>query len=179
MKKYQDWARREYSEKQRFITLAFAAPFFLLAFPYLLLRSSAGIDRWLHLPRLDAGAANVIVGLLLVVLGFSLGLWSVYAQMTIGSGTPIPLVPTRRLVVKAPFTCCRNPMTLGTFVGYLGIAVWAGSLSAVAIVLLFTGLLLLYVKLVEEKELAARFGPEYLEYKRSTPFILPRLRRRS
>jgi len=122
---------------------------------------------------------NVIVGLLLVALGFFLAFWSIHAQMTAGSGTPIPLVPTRRLVVKAPFTCCRNPMTLGTFVAYLGMAIWAGSFSAIAIVLGLTGLLLLYVKLVEEKELAARFGPDYLEYKRNTPFILPRLRRRS
>jgi protein-S-isoprenylcysteine O-methyltransferase Ste14 len=35
---------------------------------------------------------------------------------------------------------------------------------------------LAYLKLVEERELEARFGEDYLAYKRSTPFIVPRLR---
>jgi len=39
---------------------------------------------------------------------------------------------------------------------------------------ILTALLLSYVKFIEEKELAARFGAEYLAYKRETPFILPR-----
>jgi protein-S-isoprenylcysteine O-methyltransferase Ste14 len=43
------------------------------------------------------------------------------------------------------------------------------------VVLLFgTLLLLLYVKGIEEKELPQRFGEEYLEYKRRTPFLIPR-----
>ena len=81
--------------------------------------------------------------------------------------------------MKGPFTYCRNPMTLGTFAAYLGISVWIGSFSAIALVLILIVVLLLYVKLVEEKELEDRFGFEYLEYKRNTPFLLPRLRRRS
>jgi hypothetical protein len=36
-------------------------------------------------------------------------------------------------------------------------------------------LLLAYIKLFEERELEARFGPEYVEYKRTTPFLIPRL----
>lgn len=88
----------------------------------------------------------------------------------------MPVMPTQKLVVIRPFTYCRNPMTLGTILAYLGVCVWIGSISAVVIVLIFTILLLLYVKLLEEKELEARFGAEYLEYKRNTPFILPRFR---
>jgi protein-S-isoprenylcysteine O-methyltransferase Ste14 len=70
-------------------------------------------------------------------------------------------------------------MTLGTFIAYLGIGVWIGSFSAIVIVILVTVLLLLYVKFIEEKELAVRFGEDYLEYKKNTPFLLPRLRRRT
>jgi len=36
--------------------------------------------------------------------------------------------------------------------------------------------ILIYIKLVEEKELEQRFGVEYLEYKRRTPFLIPRFR---
>jgi protein-S-isoprenylcysteine O-methyltransferase Ste14 len=32
----------------------------------------------------------------------------------------------------------------------------------------------LYLKLFEEKELEERFGSDYIEYKRKTPFLIPR-----
>ncbi len=35
---------------------------------------------------------------------------------------------------------------------------------------------LVYIRLVEERELEARFGEVYLLYKKSTPFIVPKLR---
>ena len=178
MKKFQDWAKREYSLKQRLITLGFAGVFFLLILPALLIWASTALDQRLNLPKFYAGAINGILGLFLILGGGILAIWSIYAQVTIGEGTPLPMMPTQKLVVMAPFTYCRNPMTLGTFLAYLGISVWIGSWSAVIIVLIFIGSLLLYVRFIEEKELEARYGPEYVEYKRSTPFILPRLRSR-
>jgi protein-S-isoprenylcysteine O-methyltransferase Ste14 len=35
--------------------------------------------------------------------------------------------------------------------------------------------LLAYIRLVEEKEMAARFGEAYPAYRRRVPFIIPRL----
>jgi protein-S-isoprenylcysteine O-methyltransferase Ste14 len=179
MKRFQDWAKREYSMRQRFVVIIFEGVFFVLICPFLLVVNSAEIDRSLHLPRFNAGLVNSIVGLLFVLVGFFLALWSIQTQMTIGMGTPVPMMPTQRLVVKGPFTYCRNPMTLGIFIAYVGISVWMGSLSAIVIILILIGILLIYVKLVEEKELEIRFRFEYLEYKQNTPFLLPRLRRRS
>jgi len=178
MKRFQDWARREFNLRQRLILLAFAGVLFLLMLPYLLVVCSTALDQFLHLTRFSSGFINPIVGLVLIVAGGSLALWSIYVQVTIGSGTPVPVMPTRKLIVKGPFVYCRNPMTLGTVIAYLGIAIWLGSFSAIGIVLLLTLLLLIYLKRIEERELEARFGSEYLEYKRNTPFILPRLRQR-
>ena len=56
---------------------------------------------------------------------------------------------------------------------YLGLSIYLGSVAAIGLVALFAGLLLLYVKVVEEKELEARFGDAYLQYKRNTPFLIP------
>jgi protein-S-isoprenylcysteine O-methyltransferase Ste14 len=178
MKTYLKWAKRESSQRQRSITLFFAGIVFLLILPYLLVNTFPKIDARLHLPQLKAGLANPIAGLILVAGGFSLGLWSVGTQVTLGSGTPVPIMPTKKLLVTGPFAYCRNPMTLGTILAYGGIAVWVGSLASLAMVLLLALILLSYLKLVEEKELEARFGPDYVEYKRTTPFILPRLRPR-
>jgi len=179
MKRFQDWAKREYSLRQRLILLAFAGVLFVLILPYLLVICSTALDQFLHLPKITAGFINQIVGLILIVTGGSLALWAIYTQVTIGLGTPVPVMPTRKLIVKGPFVYCRNPMTLGTVIAYLGIAIWLGSFSAIGIVLLLTLLLLIYLKRIEERELEARFGSEYLEYKRNTPFILPRLRHHS
>lgn len=93
----------------------------------------------------------------------------------IGKGTPIPLMATQKLVITGPYTYCRNPMTLGTAFFYLGVAIWIGSLSAFGLGLIYPVGILIYIKLIEEKELEERFGSEYLEYKRKTPFLIPRL----
>jgi protein-S-isoprenylcysteine O-methyltransferase Ste14 len=66
-------------------------------------------------------------------------------------------------------------MTLGTDLFYLGVAIWLGSFSAIGLSLVYPVGILIYIKLIEEKELEDRFGSEYLEYKRRTPFLIPRL----
>jgi protein-S-isoprenylcysteine O-methyltransferase Ste14 len=58
------------------------------------------------------------------------------------------------------------------------VSVIAGSPGAALLVLLGAAALLTYIKVVEEREMVARFGEEYLAYRRSVPFIIPRLRRR-
>ena len=90
MKKFQDWAKREYSIRQRLIALGFEGIFFVMIFPFLLVVSSVAVDRWLQIPRFTLGAVNLIVGLLLVVGGGFLGLWSIQVLLTIGKGTPVP-----------------------------------------------------------------------------------------
>jgi protein-S-isoprenylcysteine O-methyltransferase Ste14 len=57
---------------------------------------------------------------------------------------------------------------------YLGIAVWVGSISAVALACIYPAVIILYTRLLEEEELERRFGAEYLAYKRRTPFLIPR-----
>jgi len=56
---------------------------------------------------------------------------------------------------------------------YSGIVVMIGSYTALLLVVLFTFMLIAYIKLIEEKELELRFGQEYLDYKNDTPFIIP------
>ena len=178
MKTYKKWAKHHYSFGQRMILMILAGLVFLLLLPTLLVNCSARLDAAWNLPDFSAGLVNKIAGAILSLAGFSLGFWSVERQITLAAGTPVPVMPTQKLIVQPPFTYCRNPMTLGTILGYSGIGVWIGSFSAVGMVLLFGLLLILYIKLLEEKELEARFGESYLEYKRQTPFMLPRFRRK-
>jgi protein-S-isoprenylcysteine O-methyltransferase Ste14 len=176
MNRYQKWAEREHSPASRAAALVGLGIFFTGILPFLLVVASYSLDRWLGLPRLTHRVASPIVALALTLPGLGLALWTIYEQVTRGRGTPAPMMPTQELITGGPFRYCRNPMTLGTAVAFTGLCVWIGSLSALVIVLALTALLLTYIHNTEEKELAARFGPAYEEYRKRTPFIIPRLR---
>lgn len=172
--KFLKQTEREYSPKQRLIFLLCLAPIFLFLLPYLFIRWGAGIDHWLGLPPILPSPFNWILGLLLVLPSGFFAIWSIYSQFALGRGTPVPLVATQVLIVQPPFTYCRNPMSLGTIGMYLGAALISHSIGSAIVVLLFAALLLIYIKLVEEKEMALRFGQSYRDYKKKTPFLLPR-----
>jgi protein-S-isoprenylcysteine O-methyltransferase Ste14 len=80
---------------------------------------------------------------------------------------------TQKLIVQPPYAHCRNPMALGAIVLYLGVAVTAGLPAAGLLWLPGSVALLAYIRLVEEQEMVARFGEEYLAYRRRVPFIIP------
>ena len=175
MSRYARWARTEHSEAARIAALLPAGPFFLGLLPFLVAVVGPRLDRRLGLPPLGTGRVNRILGGLLTVAGFSLAFWSIDAQLNRGRGTPLPVMPTQELLTDGPFGYCRNPMTLGTILAYLGMAVAARTTAGVAFVLALAASLLVYLKRLEEGELAERFGEAYLAYKRETPFIIPRL----
>lgn len=178
MTHYLRWHQTEHSESTRIAVTLLAGPVFLGLLPRLVAGVGPRLDRRLGLPPLRIGTTGRILAGLLTAGGFSLGLWSVYTQLDRGRGTPLPVMPTQELLVDGPFRYCRNPMTLGAILAYLGIAVAARSAAGVGIVVLFATSLLLYLKCLEEGELAARFGEPYLAYRRETPFLVPRLPQR-
>ena len=178
MSLYSKWAKKKQTEAARILALIPAGVLFLYLLPLAIARGGASIDHKLGWTPLDFGTLNPILGGLLMVMGFSFALWSIYDQFSRANGTPLPILPTQKLLVGGPFRYCRNPMTLGTVTAYLGIAVYVGTIAGIGIVLCFGTLLVLYLKLLEEKELAERFGEAYLAYKREVPFIIPRLPKR-
>jgi len=176
MNRYKKWSEREYSKAQRITAVILGGIVFWIITPFFIVVGSAFMDPWLSLPRFLHRSVNTIIALLFMVAGWLLANWTVKVQFSLGRGTPIPLMATQKLVVQRPYTYCRNPMTLGTTAFYLGIAIWTGSLSALILALIYPVGISIYIKLFEEKELEQRFGLEYLEYKRRTPFLIPRFR---
>lgn len=174
--KFQKWAERQYSMRQRIAALFLEGILFVIIIPLFLVAASSYLDRWLQVSRFSYGVVNLFVGLLIAVPGLLFALWSIHAQITLGKGTPVPVMATQNLVAQKPYVYCRNPMTLGTILFYAGIAIWIGSLSAIGVTLLFTAFLVVYIKMIEEKELEARFKSEYADYKMETPFLIPRLK---
>jgi len=101
--------------------------------------------------------------------------WSIYWQHKKGEGTPLPLVPTRVLLCDGPYRFTRNPMALGAILWLAGWALLANSPSALfGGVGMFALLVLSWDKWIEEKELLRKHGTAYEQYRRQTPFLLPR-----
>jgi protein-S-isoprenylcysteine O-methyltransferase Ste14 len=176
MQLFSKWAGREHPLRLRIEVLLLAAILFWGLLPLAVVGGGSSLDRQFGMPRLDLGAANYVLGGALGVVGLFFGFWSIGDQVTRGRGTPLPVMPTQELLTGGPFRYCRNPMTLGTILAYSGLGIAAGTISGVGLVLCLGAVLVLYIKGIEEKELAARFGDAYLGYKRDVPFIIPRLR---
>jgi protein-S-isoprenylcysteine O-methyltransferase Ste14 len=171
-------AGHEYSPWKRTMLLIFAGILFLGILPAALVYFSRQLDYQFEFPNLVFGVINIVPGCGFIAVGLLLGWWSNYVQFTTGRGTPVPLMATQQLIIQKPYSYCRNPMALGAILLYLGVAILIGSISALVLVLMGAFILLVYIKLLEEKEMELRFGEAYREYRKQTPFILPRLRQR-
>jgi protein-S-isoprenylcysteine O-methyltransferase Ste14 len=175
MKHYKKWSSREYPLPVRLFALLVPGVLLVILIPYLLLVSFPRLDFAIGLPHINLGIGNSILGAILVTLGVFFAWWSIGIQLFKAKGTPLPVMPTQSLLTSGPFQYCRNPMTLGTILAYFGVSFWSGSIFSFILVILIATLLILYLKKVEEPELEMRFGQEYLEYKKGTPFLIPRI----
>jgi len=172
------WSSEKRSAKERAIALAVGAVVFGFLIPSALIAIGSSLDSSLGFSIPLPLFVRRIIGLFLILIGWPFALWAVFVQYRVGGGTPLPMAPTQKLATSGPYKYCRNPMALGTLLFYSGLFFLFGIASALVILTpaIFVPILV-YVKLVEEKELEIRFGAKYLEYKRRTPFLIPRIRR--
>lgn len=155
----------------------------IVTFPILFLALVTGIplllygtlDAALGLPAILMPPLNFYPGAILFAAGASLYTWTILLFARIGQGTQAPTVPTRRLITSGPFAYSRNPMVSGVILLITGLGLLVNSYGFIAIGLVIPLAYLVFIKLVEEKELEVRFGREYLEYKTRMPFIIPKL----
>lgn len=173
MKDFVKQTRHEYSLPVRLVVTFCAGLIFAYLIPTTLLDWAPLLDRVTGFTSFTPGVVGLIIGSILIVIGFGFALWTISDQLFRARGTPIPVVATKVLLVSGPFRLCRNPMGFGAITAYLGLAILSGSPVSILIVVLFTGFFIAYVKGFEEKELEARFGQSYRDYRASTPFIIP------
>jgi len=166
------------SPKNRFLAKGLPIFIFFFFFPTLFfIVPNFVLNAWLNLPKFSSPFASIL-GRIMILLGIFFLLWTLKTQREIGKGTPMPLQATQKLVVQAPYSFTRNPLALGLINFYFGISIAIGSISTLVIVVIFSALILVYIKFIEEKELAQRYGADYLAYKKVTPFLNPRRRRK-
>jgi protein-S-isoprenylcysteine O-methyltransferase Ste14 len=96
----------------------------------------------------------------LILAGLWLGVWVVWAAADVDLERP------DQLVDRGPYAHTRNPMYLAWTLGYVGIALVAG--TAWPLLLLPVVLAVTHLEVLgEERSLERRFGPAYRNYKAS------------
>jgi protein-S-isoprenylcysteine O-methyltransferase Ste14 len=123
-----------------------------------------------------ARAITFVAGAVLVFAGLLLFVTTVRLFASVGHGTLAPWDPPERLVVRGPYRRLRHPMITGVAFVLAGEALVFES-TAIAIVLaVFVAANAVYLPLVEEPRLIARFGSDYERYQHHVPRWLPRRR---
>jgi protein-S-isoprenylcysteine O-methyltransferase Ste14 len=120
-----------------------------------------------------------IAAAVLLCVGVSIYLWCVWDFAWFGRGTPAPIDPPQRLVVRGPYRYCRNPMYIGVLTVIAG---WALLFRSTAIAL-YAGAVAtcfhLFVVAYEEPYLRRQFGASYAQYRARVRRWLPTLANRS
>jgi protein-S-isoprenylcysteine O-methyltransferase Ste14 len=167
------WAGKERSFFYKAVTMVIGAVLLLAVVPGALFLAGFAVEK--HLLADWLVWLGTVIALLITLVGLLFLLWSVITLILAGKGTPAPAAPTRKLVVTGPYRLCRNPAQLGAMFYYLGLGIHFGSL-AIGIIMFLLAFLIgsCYHKFVEEKELLRRFGSEYEEYRKNTPFLFPK-----
>jgi len=151
--------------------IAYATLFISVVLVYLPAQalSWAGVARpeRLGLPQ-AAGIAATASGAALVV-------WCILSFAILGRGTPLPLDPPRRLVVRGPYRYVRNPMYLGAGLALAGAAMYYQTAALLAYLSVFLLLTHITVVLYEEPTLRQTLGQDYDAYCRQVHRWWPRI----
>jgi len=120
-------------------------------------------------PVRAAGAIVITVGAAVLVGAF--------AQFAVdGLGTPAPVAPTERLVVRGLYRYVRNPMYLAVLAVITGQALLLGRPVLLAYAAAVAATFAAFVHWYEQPTLARRYGAQYETYRRAVPGWWPRLR---
>lgn len=132
-------------------------------------------DELLDLNPLPWRTAFLVLGIILAIPGlYFLGITNKLLR-ALGSGANAFRL-TKKIVAEDIYKRTRNPMSLGFYLFTLALGFVSGSTFITLVVLL--GLIpahIFFLKYFEELELELRFGESYLQYKKSTHFLIPKI----
>ena len=114
------------------------------------------------------------IGVVPVAIGLLIYAWTAFDFAWTGRGTPAPIDPPRRLVVRGLYRYVRNPMYVGVLLVIMGEGLmrrsWQTIEYAFAVAFMFGALVLG----LEEPLLRSQFGTAYSNYCAEVPRWLPR-----
>lgn len=109
-----------------------------------------------------------VLGILIFIFGIFMISWGIYTL------TFAVFIPGNKLIIAGPYKFVRHPMYFGGITGAFGLALWAGTIPG-AVYSLLLAVVLSHISDAEENDLIARFGNEYLEYRKKVRKLFPHL----
>jgi protein-S-isoprenylcysteine O-methyltransferase Ste14 len=132
-------------------------------------------DALLGLPSLPFKPFFLALGIILAIPGlYFLGVTNKLLR-SLGSGTNA-FILTKKIVNDDIYKRTRNPMSLGFYL--FALALGFASNSAFVLLAASLGLIpahVFFLKFFEELELELRFGESYLNYRKTVPFLIPKI----
>ncbi len=122
---------------------------------------------------------NLVWHIILFVIGFLLLRIILYTSAytgrvlkKLGKKGKVPKFETNRLIKEDIYSCMRHPMHLGLLLLPESVGFMMGSPSFILIVgPIIMVLMIMMIKLFEEKEAERKFGEEYRKYKKEVPMF--------
>jgi protein-S-isoprenylcysteine O-methyltransferase Ste14 len=146
--------------------------FFLESFLYLLLSISDGLKLPAFLGfRVIWANVLALFGLVVMVLGYGIFIWSVVARGQYATSWQMPA--NQRLVDWGPYRYVRHPSYSGYFLMFIGfLLMWQNALALIPLIAI-PG----YVQITtrEEEMLVETFGMQYWQYQKRVGRFLPRI----
>ena len=167
-------------KKKRIYVLIGSGIYVMIILPIIGILVSMALNNLLNLPKIIPTPYNFVVAAIILIVGFFWAIWSNIEIYKRGNGSPVPFKDTHTLniVTSGPYKYTRNPMIFGYILIWIGLGILINSFFlTVGFSLIILILLVLVVKLWEEKNLEKRFGNQYLEYKEKVSFIIPFLKK--
>lgn len=139
------------------------------------------VPYWLLSSRFDLTIDRLggfrILGLVPILLGALMYLWSAWEFTFAGKGTPAPIDPPKELVARGLYRFVRNPIYIGVSLVIIGESLLFESTKLFVYALLLLLVFHLFVVYYEEPTLRSKFGESYEQYSKTVPRWMPRVRR--
>jgi protein-S-isoprenylcysteine O-methyltransferase Ste14 len=126
---------------------------------------------WLGLRFVPSAAWVEIGGMVLVLAGVALAIWSRRVLGSNWSGV-VRIFEGQRLVRSGPYAFVRNPIYSGIVLAVVGSSLVRGTAGSLVGVVLVVAALWQKGRM-EERFLVAEFGEEYAAYEREVKFLIP------
>ena len=110
-----------------------------------------------------------LLALILVVTGLAIIIWTMILHFARAPERVEMERTPKYLLIQGPYRFSRNPMYLGELVLWFGWALFYGSVAVLIGFLLILVMMNFRAVPREERDLEARFGDSYLEYKKRVP----------
>ena len=125
---------------------------------------------------LNRGLWPISLGVLVAGLGLqSVGLgFAIWARHTLGANWSgrITVGGAQQIIVRGPYRMVRHPIYSGLLFGILGTAIVVGEVRGILGTLLVLAAVLIKIRR-EERALRGHFGPEYENYAKHVPALIP------